>query len=80
MSDESGGSAVTEGYVVPIAGLVAFMFALMAGLTAGRALSGDPADIAVPVGFGAISLLALRIRIKAVAAREANESDDAGEE
>ena len=75
MSDDSGGSAVTEGYVVPIAGLVAFAFALMAGLTAGRALSGDPADVAVPLGFAAIAVLAMRIRTKAAAARSA---DDGG--
>mgnify|MGYP006299765029 CR=1 FL=1 len=75
MSDGSEGSAFTEGYVVPIAGLLAFAFALMAGLTAQRALSGDPADVAVPVGFGAIAVLALRIRMKAVAARSAGEGE-----
>jgi hypothetical protein len=69
MSDESGGSAFGEGYVIPIAGLLSFTFALMAGLTAQRALSGDPADVAVPVGFAVIAVLALRIRMKAVAAR-----------
>ncbi|SDF59804.1 hypothetical protein SAMN04488067_10621 [Halorubrum xinjiangense] len=76
MSDESGGSAFSEGYVVPIAGLLAFMFALMAGLTAQRALSGDPADVAVPVGFAAIAVLALRIRTKAVAARSEGDEDE----
>ncbi|WP_434522396.1 hypothetical protein [Halorubrum sp. AS12] len=75
MSDESGGSAFSEGYVIPIAGLVAFVFALMAGLTAQRALSGDPADVGVTVGFAAVAVLALRIRIKAVAARS---EDDEG--
>lgn len=76
MSDESSGSAFTEGYVVPIAGLLALMFALMAGLTAQRALSGDPADVAVTVGFAVVAVLALRIRIKAVAAREEAAPDD----
>ncbi|VTT87802.1 hypothetical protein DM2_1136 [Halorubrum sp. DM2] len=80
MSDESGGSAFTEGYVVPIAGLLALMFALMAGLTAQRALSGDPADIAVTVGFAAVAVIALRIRIKAVAAKGGDATDDASEE
>ncbi|SFR44642.1 MULTISPECIES: hypothetical protein [Halorubrum] len=79
MSDESGGSAFDEGYVIPIAGLVAFAFALMAGLTAQRALSGDPADVAVTVGFGAIAVLALRIRLKAVAARSGGDEGASGE-
>jgi hypothetical protein len=75
MSDESGGSAFSEGYAVPIAGLLSFVFALMAGLTAQRALSGEPADIAVPVGFAAIAVLALRLRIKAVAAQSGDDGD-----
>ncbi|TKX74775.1 hypothetical protein EXE46_06990 [Halorubrum sp. GN11_10-6_MGM] len=79
MSDESEGSAFDEGYVVPIAGLLAFMFALMAGLTAQRALSGDPADVAVPVGFGAVAVIALRIRMKAIAARSGDD-EEASEE
>ena len=66
MGDESGGSAPTEGYVVPIAGLVAF--ALTAGLTAGHALSGDLTDAAVPIALGAIALLALQVRSGAPAA------------
>jgi hypothetical protein len=77
MSDESGRSPITDGYVVPIAGLVAFAFALMTGLTASRALSGDPADVAVPVGFGVIAVLALRLRIKAMAARDDGAADPA---
>jgi hypothetical protein len=79
MSDESEGSAFNEGYVIPIAGLLSFMFALMAGLTAQRALSGDPADVAVTVGFAFVAVLALRIRMKAVAA-QASDDGDASEE
>jgi hypothetical protein len=75
MSDESEGSAFSEGYVIPIAGLLSFMFALMAGLTAQRALSGDPADVAVTVGFAFVAVLALRIRMKAVAAQSAGDGD-----
>jgi hypothetical protein len=75
MSDGSGGSAFSEGYVIPIAGLLSFVFALMAGLTAQRALSGEPADIAVPVGFAAIAVLALRLRIKAIAAQSGDDGD-----
>jgi hypothetical protein len=70
MSDGSDRSAFTEGYVVPISGLLALMFALMAGLTAGRALSGDLADAALPVGFAVASLLALRLRQRSIAARD----------
>ncbi|QKY15451.1 hypothetical protein [Halorubrum sp. CBA1229] len=62
MSDGSGQSAVTGGYVGPISGLLALCFALMAGLTAGRALSGDPADAALPVAFALGAVLAIRFR------------------
>ncbi|WP_424014764.1 hypothetical protein ACOZ35_01700 [Halorubrum xinjiangense] len=75
MSDESEGSAFSEGYVIPIAGLLSFMFALMAGLTAQRALSGGPADVAVTVGFAFVAVLALRIRMKAVAAKTSDDGD-----
>ena len=80
MSDDSGGSAFTEGYVVPIAGLLSLVFALMAGLTAQRALSGGPADVGVTVGFLVVAVLALRIRIKAVAARSDDDDGGAGGE
>ncbi|WP_435073369.1 hypothetical protein [Halorubrum sp. HHNYT27] len=59
MSDESGRSTFSEGYVVPVLGLLSLAFALMAGLTAGRALSGDPADAVLPIAFGLGSILAL---------------------
>ncbi|ELZ40048.1 hypothetical protein C463_16137 [Halorubrum californiense DSM 19288] len=75
MSDQSEGSAFDEGYVVPIAGLLSFMFALMAGLTAQRALSGDPTDVAVTVGFALVAVLALRIRMKAVAAQTSEDGE-----
>ncbi|OYR45768.1 MULTISPECIES: hypothetical protein [unclassified Halorubrum] len=64
MSDGSGRSTFTEGYAVPIAGLLSLFFALMAGLTAGRALSGDPADAVLPVAFALGAILALRFRQK----------------
>jgi hypothetical protein len=79
MSDNSGGSAFDEGYVIPIAGLLAFAFALMAGLTAQRALSGDPADVGVTVGLALVAVLALRIRTKAVAARSEADTEEAEE-
>ncbi|MFC7186522.1 hypothetical protein [Halorubrum yunnanense] len=67
MSDGSGRTMFVEAYVVPIAGLMSLCFALMAGLTAGRALSGDPADAALPVAlvFGALATLRIRQRYAA---------------
>ena len=62
MSDGSGRSAFAGGYVGPISGLLALCFALMAGLTAGRALSGDPADAVLPVTFALGAILAMRFR------------------
>ena len=68
MSNGSDRTAITDGYVVPIAGLMALLFAVMAGLTAPRALSGDPADALLPVGFAVGSLAALRLSRRHAAA------------
>jgi len=68
MSDGADRTPLTDGYVVPIAGLMALVFALMAGLTAQRALSGDPADAVLPVGFAIGALAALRLRQRHAAA------------
>jgi hypothetical protein len=68
MSDESGPPTFSEEYVVPILGLVALLFALMAGLTAGRALSGDPADAVLPVALGLGAVLTLWVRQRYAAA------------
>ena len=70
MSDDGGRTAITDGYVVPIAGLLSLLFALMAGMTVSRALSGDPSDFALPVIFGLASLVAFRVRQRSLAARE----------
>ena len=70
MTDGNNPVAITDGYVSPIAGLVALLFALMAGASAGRALSGDPADVALPVIFALASLVAARVRQRSLAARE----------
>ncbi|WP_144920169.1 hypothetical protein [Halorubrum salsamenti] len=75
MSDEPDRAPFTDGYVVPIAGLMALLFALMAGLTAGRALSGDPADAALPVGFVIGALAALRIRQRYAGATDGSEGN-----
>ncbi|EMA62948.1 hypothetical protein [Halorubrum lipolyticum] len=68
MSDGPDRTPFTDGYVVPIAGLMALLFALMAGLTAQRALSGDPADAVLPIGFAVGALAALRLRQRYAAA------------
>ena len=62
MTDASGGVTFSDGYVVPITGLLAFLFALMAGMSVFPALSGEPGDLVLPVIFGAASLVCLRIR------------------
>lgn len=73
MSNESGdeeASAFPEGFVVPITGLLAFLFAMMAGMSVRPALSGSPGDLALPLIFGAASLVCFRLRQRAIAARE----------
>ena len=59
MSEGPGRLSFAEEYATPILGLLSLVFALMAGLTAGRALSGDPADAVLPITFGLGSILAL---------------------
>jgi len=68
MSDGSDRTPFTDGYVVPIAGLMALLFAVMAGLTAPRAFSGDPTDAVLPIGFAVGSLAALRLSQRHAAA------------
>ncbi|WP_435093833.1 hypothetical protein [Halorubrum sp. N11] len=80
MSDGSDRAPFTDGYVVPIAGLMALLFALMAGLTAGRALSGDPADAVLPVGFAIGALAALRIRQRYAGASDGPDDDISDDE
>ena len=80
MSDGSDRTPFTGGYVVPIAGLMAVLFALMAGLTAGRALSGDPADAVLPVGFAIGALAALRIRQRYAGASDGENGDTSDDE
>lgn len=69
-STQGNGGAFPEGFAVPITGLLAFVFALMAGMSVLPALSGSPGDIALPVIFGATSVLCFRLRRRYVAARE----------
>lgn len=79
MGDAGGrGTAFSEGFVVPIAGLLSLLFALMAGVTLGNALGSERAvDYVLPVSFAAVSLLAFQLRRRVRAAREEhNEEDD----
>ena len=79
MSDGSDRMSITDGYVVPITGLMALVFALMAGLTAPRALSGDPADAVLPVGFAIGALAALRLRQRYAGAADNSDGDSEGD-
>lgn len=68
MSDESGRTTATGGYLEPVAGLVGLLFALMAGITAPRLLSGDPAEAILPLTFAAGSLATIWVRRRYAAA------------
>lgn len=67
-----GGTAFPDGFAVPITGLLAFLFALMAGMSVFPALSGSLGDIALPVIFGAASFISFRLRQRYIAARDTN--------
>lgn len=61
----------TGGYVAPISGLLALLFALMAGGSAYPALTSGSLGLAVlPVIFAAMSLLCVQIRQRYLAAQE----------
>ncbi|WP_049982600.1 hypothetical protein [Halorubrum sp. BV1] len=71
MSDESGRPTATDGYIEPIVGLLGLSFALMAGITAPRLLSGDPAEAVLPIAFAVGSLATIWFRRQyAAAARD----------
>ena len=61
-SSRDGEGAFPDGYAVPITGLLSVLFALLAGLSLLPALSGSPGELAVPGIFGAISIIAFRLR------------------
>lgn len=73
MADDSTrreGPVIGEGYVIPITGLLALIFALMAGGTAYPAVrSGSLALAPLPVIFGAASLVCIRLRKRYVEAK-----------
>ncbi|ELY74471.1 hypothetical protein [Natrinema pallidum] len=68
--DDDRWATFTDGFVVPIAGLLALLFAVMAGMTVRPALSGSASDLSTPLIFAGGALLCFRIRQRAVAARD----------
>lgn len=58
----------SEGMVAPIAGLLALLFAVMAGMTVQPALSGSLRDMMQPLIFGGGSLFFFYIRQQSLAA------------
>lgn len=75
MNDGTGGrepgAAFPDGFAVPITGLLAVVFALLAGMSVFPALSGSPGDLALPVIFGAVSVVCFGLRQRFAAARDA---------
>ncbi|WP_049915838.1 hypothetical protein [Natrialba taiwanensis] len=63
------GSPSDLGFVVPIAGLLALLFAVMAGMSVQPALSGSPSDLATPIIFAGVALLCFWVRQRGIAAR-----------
>jgi len=63
-------SVFSEGYAVPITGLLSVLFALLAGMSLYPALSGGLGDLALPVIFGATSIVCFRLRQRCIAARD----------
>ena len=60
------GGAFPDGFAVPITGLLAFLFAVLAGASAYPALSGSwgTEAVATPAIFAVASLVCLRLRSK----------------
>ncbi|MFC6770732.1 hypothetical protein [Halorubrum pallidum] len=73
MSDDSGRTPITDGYLEPIAGLLGLLFALMAGITAPRLLSGDPAEAVLPLTFAVGSIATIWFRRRYAAAADDDE-------
>jgi len=71
--------AFSDGFAVPITGLLSVLFALLAGMSvfallAGMsvvpALAGSLGDLALPVVFAASSIVCFRLRQRYIAARD----------
>ena len=61
----------SDGFAVPITGLLSVLFALLAGMSVVPALSGSLGDLALPVIFAASSIVCFRLRRRYIAARDA---------
>lgn len=68
--NDEGWTTFTDGFIVPIAGLLALLFAVMAGMSVLPALSGSPQDLLTPIIFGGAALLCFRLRRRAIEARD----------
>jgi hypothetical protein len=65
-SDDSEFKGLGEGYLIPISGLLALIFAIFAGATAFRAFSARSPVLAIaPIIFGLVSIYLVRVRQKA---------------
>jgi hypothetical protein len=59
--DESDGST-GRSFLAPISGLLAVVFAVMAGATLSNALTGPPEEFLLPVALGAASVGCMLLR------------------
>ena len=62
--------AFSDGFAVPITGLLSVLFALLAGMSVSPALSGSHSDLALHIVFGASSTVCFRLRQRYIAARD----------
>ena len=70
-SNRDDRSAFSDGFAVPITGLLSFLFALLAGMSVAPALSGSLGDLALPIIFAVSSIVCFRLRQRYIAARDA---------
>lgn len=63
-STDDGPTAFPEGFAGPITGLLALLFAVLAGVSAYPAVSGGSglADLAVPIAFGGASIVFMYLK------------------
>jgi hypothetical protein len=70
-------SVFPEGFLIPISGLLAIVFAVLAGASAPAALDGDLGSIVAVVVFGGGSIALMVFRHRHGKRREAAAEDDA---
>mgnify|MGYP006286489561 CR=1 FL=1 len=71
MAPGSNRDVFSDGFAVPITGLLSFLFALLAGMSVAPALSGSLGDLALPIIFAVSSIVCFRLRQRYIAARNA---------